>query len=107
MSSKLRRLREALKKTDEGSAKLGSKSFGLLEAVIGCESSPVCFGNITPHDNQLRAAKMALAGEVTHIVGPPGTGKTITLAAIALELLLAERTVLIVANTKPECSFSK
>ena len=95
----LRRLREALKKTDEGSAKLGSKSFGLLDAVIGSEPSTVCFGKITPHDNQLRAAKMALAGEVTYIVGPPGTGKTITLAAIALELLLAGRTVLIAANT--------
>src|SRR5260370_30466699 len=95
----LRRLREALKKADESSAKLGSKSFGLLDGTIGNEPSTVRFGNITPHDNQLRAAKMALAGEVTYIVGPPGTGKTITLAAIALELLLAERTVLIVANT--------
>ena len=95
----LRRLREALKKVDEGSAKLGSKSFGLLGAVIGNEPSTVRFGNIMPHNNQLRAAKMALAGEVTYIVGPPGTGKTVTLAAIALDLLLTERTVLIVANT--------
>ncbi|HEY4034333.1 MAG TPA: AAA domain-containing protein [Ktedonobacteraceae bacterium] len=93
------RLREALKKADEGSAKLGSKSFGLPEGAIGYEPSTVRFGNITPHHNQLRAAKMALAGEVTYIIGPPGTGKTVTLAAIALEYLLAERTVLIAANT--------
>jgi hypothetical protein len=68
----LRRLREALKKADEGSAKLGSKSFGLPDGAIGYEPSTVRFGNITPHHNQLRAAKMALAGEVTYIVGPPG-----------------------------------
>jgi AAA domain/PLD-like domain len=42
---------------------------------------------------------MALGGEVTYIIGPPGTGKTFTLAAIALQHLRLGQSVLIASHT--------
>jgi AAA domain len=95
----LKRLKETLKHVDEGNAKLGSKSFGLLPYREANYPSAIAFGNHHPHTNQLKAAQMALGGEVTYIVGPPGTGKTLTLAAIAFEHLRAGHTVLIAAHT--------
>ena len=41
----------------------------------------------------------ALGNEVSYIIGPPGTGKTETLAAIAYALVQAGRSVLIAAHT--------
>ena len=46
-----------------------------------------------------RRCKWHLGSEVTYIVGPPGTGKTVTLAALALYYLQAGQTVLIAAHT--------
>ena len=88
-------LREVLKKVDEGEATLGSKGFGLFS--YNEQSAPynLVFGRLRPHPCQLKAAQMALGGEVTYIIGPPGTGKTFTLAAIALEHLRLGRTVLL------------
>jgi AAA domain len=94
-----KRLREVLKNVDEGEATLGSKSFGLFS--YNEQSAPYnpVFGRLRPHPCQLQAAQMALGGEVTYIIGPPGTGKTFTLAAIALEHLRLGRTVLIASHT--------
>ncbi len=96
----LERLREALKSNDEGAALLGSKSFGLLPYTNNDWLPPVAFGTkFTPDDSQHRAITMALGSEVTYIIGPPGTGKTSTLAAIAFTHLCMGRSVLIAAHT--------
>ena len=95
----LKRLKDALKHVDEGNAKLGSKCFDLLPYRESISSEEVIFGKHQPHTNQKRAVQMALGGEVTFIVGPPGTGKTSTLAAIAFKHLQAGRTVLVAAHT--------
>lgn len=42
---------------------------------------------------------MSLGSDITYIIGPPGTGKTVTLASIAFNYLLAGQTVLISAHT--------
>ncbi len=96
----LERLRETLKSNDEGIAFLGSKSFGLLPYNNNHLPSSVEFGSkFSPDTSQQRAITLALGREVTYIIGPPGTGKTSTLAAIAFSHLCAGHSVLIAAHT--------
>lgn len=96
----LERLRDALKDNDEGAARLGSKSFGLQPSTNQYLPSSLSFGaTFHPDDSQQRAIRLALGSEVSYIIGPPGTGKTSTLAAIAFAHLCAGRTILIAAHT--------
>lgn len=93
-------LRFALKSNDEGNAQLGSKSFGLKSYSSGSQVVQGGWGTkFIPDISQQKAIYMALGSEVTYIVGPPGTGKTSTLAAIAFSQLCAGRTILIAAHT--------
>jgi hypothetical protein len=96
----LERLRDALKSNDEGTALLGSKSFGLQSYNNHHLPSPVTFGpKFSPDASQQQAITLALGSEVTYIIGPPGTGKTSTLAAIAFVHLCIGHSVLIAAHT--------
>jgi signal recognition particle GTPase len=82
----LKRLREMLKSNQEDQSKLGSKILGLESFRRSMLSSPLSSEIFKPDVSQLQAMQIALGSEVTYIVGPPGTGKTITLAALALWL---------------------
>ncbi len=98
----LERLNDALEANQDGSALLGSKSFGIAQnqpkGVF--RTIPRAFGQkFQPDDAQRRAIEHALGSEVTFIVGPPGTGKTSTLAAIAFAYLQEGRSLLIAAHT--------
>lgn len=95
----LERLREALKSNNEGSAQLGSKVLGLTSFSAGKRISSISFGKFKPDEAQKRAIEMALGSEVLYLIGPPGTGKTSTLAAMAFAALKEGRTVLIAAHT--------
>lgn len=95
----LKRLREMLKSNQEDQSKLGSKIFGLESFRRGMLPSPLSPAIFKPDVSQAQAMRMALGSEVTYIVGPPGTGKTVTLAALALNHLQAGQTVLMAAHT--------
>lgn len=95
----LKRLKEALKQVDEGQTRLGSKCFGLSDSAENSYPGEINCGTFQLRLKQMQAVRLALGGEVTFIVGPPGTGKTSTLAAIALMHLQAGHTVLIAAHT--------
>jgi len=96
----IERLRETLKSNDEGTALLGSKSFGLLPYNNNHLLPPVTLGpTFSPDPSQQRAITMALGSEVTYIIGPPGTGKTSTLAAITFIHLCVGHSLLIAAHT--------
>jgi recombinational DNA repair ATPase RecF len=58
-----------------------------------------CFHALYHTTLSITFREFALGSEVTYIVGPPGTGKTSTLAAIAFTHLQQGRTVLIAAQT--------
>ncbi len=95
----LERLREALKNNGEGPAQLGSKVLGLIGFSEGKRSPSVSFGKFRPDDAQKRSIEMALGSQVLYLIGPPGTGKTSTLAAMSFASLREGHTVLIAAHT--------
>ena len=95
----LKRLKESLKSNEEGILNLGTKVLGLEASKSGRISSSVLPNVFMPDPSQQKAIQMALGSEVTYIVGPPGTGKTVTLAIIALDHLLLGHTVLVTSHT--------
>lgn len=96
----LERLHDALEKNQEGPTSLGSKTFGLIEPKSARRSTSTTFGaKFQPDESQHQAIQQAMGSEVTFIVGPPGTGKTSTLAAIAFAYLQEGRNILIAAYT--------
>ena len=96
----LERLREVLKSNKEEIPQLGSKSFGFLPFTSGKRTPSATFGTkFIPDSSQECAIQSALGSEITYIIGPPGTGKTSTLAAIAFSHLQEGRSVLIAAHT--------
>ena len=72
------------------------KAFGKLPCARLCDD-PVEVGGL--NESQGKAVEHAIRNELTILWGPPGTGKTTTLAAIVANLLDRERRVLIASNT--------
>ncbi|GHO51448.1 DEAD/DEAH box helicase [Ktedonospora formicarum] len=85
-------------------AELDRKLLGELPCddliAAGEESLELLPTNFSPDGDQRQAMLRALASEVTMVLGPPGTGKTSVLAAIAyLHALYHEYRVLILSHT--------
>lgn len=84
-------------------AQLGLKLYGVLESVDGEAATEVVDAILSvfhPDPAQRKAIARALVSELLVIVGPPGTGKTDVLAAIALlHVVLFRHRVLISAHT--------
>jgi len=96
----LEKLREMLDGIEEPASQLGSKLFKIMPfgtGVAPLPALPAAFSH--PTNSQQHAIQQALGNEVSYIIGPPGTGKTATLAAIAYALIKADKTALIVSHT--------
>jgi len=98
-SQLLQQLAQALDGRQEGTFHLASKLFGLLEATEGHSPFPAQIGSFVPDEAQRRAITRALESEILYLIGPPGTGKTVMLAAIVLLALQRGQTVLVAAHT--------
>lgn len=94
-----KRLREALKQAKEGEHQLASKCFKLRSFRSGTREPKNIFTTFELDDYQKKAASIAFGSEVSYIIGPPGTGKTHTLAAIAYAFMNEGRSILIAAHT--------
>jgi hypothetical protein len=98
-SDLLEHLDKALEGRQDGPFHLASKLFSLMEPVDGQTHVPARIGTFVPDDAQRRAIARALGSQLLYLIGPPGTGKTVTLAAIVLLALLQGKSVLVAAHT--------
>ncbi len=98
----LERLCEALIRLQEGgetSSHMAAKVFDLLPCKEGRGARRATFTTFLPDADQEKALTLGLGSERLLLIGPPGTGKTSTESALAVEYLLAEETVFLLAHT--------
>ncbi len=100
----LQLLYEKLKKVDSGELKLtdlAEKTFNLKPASIASHEYKIPSSSVSelPNSSQENAIKLALGSEVSFIWGPPGTGKTKTIARVIEGFLLKNLSVLLIAHT--------
>ncbi|MFI5166165.1 MAG: AAA domain-containing protein [Thermoanaerobaculales bacterium] len=99
------RLTERLQKICSGEVHLnrqaGQRVLGLSPVrTADAEPKPeVLRGDPPPNDYQVLAVRRSLGSDTTYVWGPPGTGKTTTLARIVEAHYRAGRSVLLVSNT--------
>lgn len=97
-------LYEKLKTVDSGELKLtdlAEKTFKLKAAQIALSEYRIPDSSVTDlaNSSQERAIKLALGSEVSFIWGPPGTGKTQTIARLIEGFLSKGLSVLLLAHT--------
>ena len=97
-------LYEKLKKIDSGELKftdLAEKVFRLKPASIASSDYQIPSSSISelPNPYQESAIKLALGSEVSFIWGPPGTGKTKTIARLIEGFLSKNLSVLLISHT--------
>lgn len=101
----VQRLKDRLEAVRDGTARFNLES---AERVLDpgdvpsndAEPAPaVLVGDGRLNDEQLSAVRRSLGSQVTYVWGPPGTGKTSTVARIVEAHYRAGRTVLLVSNT--------
>ena len=100
----LQLLYEKLKKVDDGELQftdLAEKLFKLKPASIASLDYQIPHSSVSelPNSSQESAIKLALGSEVSFIWGPPGTGKTQTIARLIEGFLSKNLSVLLIAHT--------
>jgi len=101
----LERLREKLRSIQSGEFSFNTK---LAEAVLSNADGSTSEGDVADivfafgrplNAQQERVVRLAAGSRVLYVWGPPGTGKTSTLAAVVHALYLQGKSVLLVSNT--------
>jgi hypothetical protein len=100
----LQLLYEKLKKVDNGELQLtdlAEKTFKLKPANIASQEYQIPPSSVTnlANSSQESAIKLVLGSEVSFIWGPPGTGKTETIARVIEGFLSKDLSVLLIAHT--------
>lgn len=100
----LQLLYEKLKKVDNGELQLtdlAEKTFKLKPANIASQEYQIPHSSVSelPNSSQESAIKLAMGSEVSFIWGPPGTGKTQTIARLTEGFLSKNLSVLLISHT--------
>jgi len=100
----IERLKERLEKIRSGEAQFQRQSaervLGLLPArSADAEPAPAVLNGSPLNSDQIVAVRRSLGSDAAYVWGPPGTGKTTTLARIVEAHYRAGRSVLLVSNT--------
>ena len=97
----LKRLREKIEALRLGSdLGLAPKVFGHESSKVGLSSAPMFVAeHLGPSDTARKPLEQCIGSEVTFLWGPPGTGKTFTIAALVASLTAMEETVLVTSHT--------
>lgn len=98
------RLKDRLEKVRGGEAQFNraaaDRVLGLLPpSTADADPHPSVNGDGMANADQIRAVRRSLGSDTTFVWGPPGTGKTTTLARIVEAHYRAGRSVLLVSNT--------
>ncbi|MDR7420817.1 MAG: AAA domain-containing protein, partial [Armatimonadota bacterium] len=98
------RLKERLEKVRGGEAQFSraaaDRVLGLVPpSTADADPHPSVNGDGMANADQIRAVRRSLGSDTTFVWGPPGTGKTTTLARIVEAHYRAGRSVLLVSNT--------
>lgn len=99
------RLKERLEKIRSGELSFNQAAAERVLGVLPVQTADaeparaVIQGSGQPNDAQMRAIRRSLGSDTTYVWGPPGTGKTTTLARIVEAHYRAGRSVLLVSNT--------
>ncbi len=97
-------LYEKLKKVDSGELQLtdlAEKTFKLKPVNIASQEYKIPHSSVSelPNSSQESAIKLAMGSEVSFIWGPPGTGKTQTIARLTEGFLSKSLSVLLISHT--------
>ena len=100
----LQLLYEKLKKIDSGELRLtdlAEKTFKLKPANIASQEYQIPHSSVSelPNSSQESAIKLAMGSEISFIWGPPGTGKTQTIARLTEGFLSKNLSVLLISHT--------
>ena len=96
----LRKLRDAVMEiTLRDGQDLLPKVFGIAPSHVAHGAAPPNVLLLTEGDDTHRALGQCLASEVTFLWGPPGTGKTFSIAALVASLAALGQTVLVTSHT--------
>lgn len=95
----LKRQLHALALIQETESQMGAKTLGLLPTRSSVQMVQEELGTFVPNASQKQAIAHGLGSERTFIVGPGGTGKTVTTSALICWYLLQGLSVLLVSHT--------
>ena len=98
----LQQLLNAITALQETPSQMGAKTFGVVECIDSEQDTGKLLkkvGSFVPDSDQRKALWRGLHCDMLRLIGPPGTGKTKTLAALAWHYLRQGKSVLLISHT--------
>jgi AAA domain len=95
----LRKLKEKVEELRTGSLGIAKQVFGEIAPAVGRSEVPESVGARLSDDASRNNLAQMLGSSVTYLWGPPGTGKTFSIAALVAASIALDETVLVTSHT--------